>query len=57
VIMDEARMSSLYELKALGQKSGSFSSKKVKSLRNGIKFLHQLLLPDEWRVFKSQRPW
>jgi hypothetical protein len=55
--MDEARMSSLYELKALGQKSGSFSSKKVKSLRNGIKFLHQLLLPDEWHVFKSQRPW
>jgi hypothetical protein len=36
VIMDEARLSSLYGLKALGQKYGSFSSKNIKKcLRNG----------------------
>jgi hypothetical protein len=37
VIMDEARLSSLYELKASGQKSGSCSSKKGKKPRKRVK--------------------
>jgi hypothetical protein len=38
VVMDEARFSSLYELKASGQKFGSCSNKKNKKLRKRAKF-------------------
>jgi hypothetical protein len=37
VIMDEARLSSLYELKASGRKSGSCSSKKGKKPKKRAK--------------------
>jgi hypothetical protein len=52
VIMDEARLSSLYELKASGRKSRSCSSKKGKKPRKRVKFPLQQLFPDEWHVLK-----
>jgi hypothetical protein len=52
VVMDEASLSSLYDLKATGQKSGPCLSKDYKIQCKWLKFPNLQMFPDEWHVFQ-----